>query len=217
MSVSPSQHSVRRVGGPAIIAQSPASRSAAAIVQRAATTTAALLGLIVLGPGCAKGEPKMTIQVKSTAFENNGAIPQKFTEDGDDVSPPLAWSGVPQGTRGFALIVDDPDAPSAQPWVHWVIYGIPGDARELAENIPPEARLESPAGALQGRNSWNSGRTIGYRGPAPPPGGTHHYHFHIYALDAALELKPELDKTALLRAIHGHVVGEGELVGTYKR
>ncbi|MEX0642269.1 MAG: YbhB/YbcL family Raf kinase inhibitor-like protein [Pirellulales bacterium] len=160
----------------------------------------------------------MTIALKSPAFQPGGAIPQKFTEDGSDASPPLAWSNVPTGTRAFALVVDDPDAPSAQPWVHWVIYTIPGDSNSLAEKIPPQARLEEPAGALQGRNSWRSGRTIGYRGPAPPRGsGAHHYHFHLYALDAALDLRPELDKAALLAAIEGHVLGEGELVGTYGR
>ena len=160
----------------------------------------------------------MTVELKSAAFETGGTIPQKFTEDGSDVSPPLAWSNVPRGTRAFALVVDDPDAPTAKAWVHWVIYQIPGDAASLAENIPPEPRLENPPGALQGRNSWTSGRTIGYRGPAPPRGsGTHHYHFHLYALDAALDLEPELDKVALLRAIEGHVLGEGKLVGTYSR
>jgi Raf kinase inhibitor-like YbhB/YbcL family protein len=160
----------------------------------------------------------MTIDLESAAFENNGEIPRQFTEDGSDVSPPLAWNDVPQGTRQFALVVDDPDAPSAQPWVHWVIYAIPGDARALAENVLAQPRLESPPGAQQGRNSWTRGRTIGYRGPAPPRGsGMHHYHFHIYALDAVLEVEPGLDKAALLRAIAGHVLGEGKLVGTYKR
>jgi hypothetical protein len=115
-------------------------------------------------------------------------------------------------------VVDDPDAPTAEPWVHWLIYAIGGNADSLTENIPPRPRLENPQGALQGRNSWKSGRTIGYRGPAPPPGsGTHHYHFHLYALDAALTLESELDKAALLRAMDGHVLGEGELVGTYAR
>jgi Raf kinase inhibitor-like YbhB/YbcL family protein len=160
----------------------------------------------------------MTIELTSAAFENGGKIPQKFTEDGSDVSPPLAWNNVPQHTRQFALVVDDPDAPSAQPWVHWVIYAIGRDVRALAADVPPQPRPETPAGARQGRNSWKSGRTVGYRGPAPPRGsGIHHYHFHLYALDADLDLEPELDNAALLRAIEGHVLGEGELVGTYQR
>jgi len=160
----------------------------------------------------------MTMQLDSSAFEKGAAIPQKFTEDGSDVSPPLAWDKVPPDTREFALIVDDPDAPTAQPWVHWVIYKIPPDARSLAEHVPAEPRLEEPRGALQGLNSWPSGRTVGYRGPAPPRGhGTHHYHFHLYALDAPLTLEPKLDKAALLRTIKGHVLAEGELVGTYGR
>lgn len=160
----------------------------------------------------------MAIELHSAAFESGAAIPKKYSEDGSDVSPPLSWGNVPPGTRELALVVDDPDAPTAEPWVHWVIYKIPGDATSLAENMPPERRLKNPSGALQGRNSWKSGRTIGYRGPAPPPGsGTHHYRFHLYALDAAMDLGPELDKAALLRAIEGHVLGEGELVGTYRR
>ena len=160
----------------------------------------------------------MTIELHSVAFETGQTIPQKFTADGSDVSPPLSWGNVPAGTRQIALVVDDPDAPTPEPWVHWVLYQIPGDATSLAENVPPQPRLENPSGARQGRNSWKSGRTIGYRGPAPPPGsGTHHYHFHIYALDAALDLQPELDKAALLQAIQGHVLGEGELVVTYSR
>lgn len=177
-----------------------------------------LLGFVVLGTAYVKGAPKMTIELTSSAFKNGGTIPKKFTGDGSDVSPPLAWSNVPPGTRAWALVCDDPDAPTAQPWVHWVIYNIPHDADALAENVPPLARLEKPSGALQGRNSWPSGRTIGYRGPAPPPGsGTHHYRFHLYALDAKLPLEPKLDKAALLRAIQAHVLGEGELVGTYRR
>jgi Raf kinase inhibitor-like YbhB/YbcL family protein len=178
--------------------------------------TAFILALAMLGTSCAKGAPKITIEVTSSAFESGRAIPKKFTEDGSDVSPPLAWSRAPAGTKSFALICDDPDAPTAQPWVHWLIYNIPGDATSLAENIPPNPKLDAPAGALQGRNSWTSGSTIGYRGPAPPR-GTHHYHFHLYALDAALDLKPEMDKAALVKAIKGHILGEGELVGTYTR
>lgn len=158
----------------------------------------------------------MTILLSSSAFENDRPIPREYTADGSDVSPPLAWKQAPPQTKEFALVCDDPDAPSRDPWVHWVLYKIPADVRSLPENIPPEPRLKSPPGVLQGRNSWTSGRTVGYRGPAPPS-GTHHYRFHLYALDAALPLAEELDKAALLRAIEGHVVGEGVLVGTYRR
>jgi Raf kinase inhibitor-like YbhB/YbcL family protein len=161
----------------------------------------------------------MTIKLHSPAFSDQGQIPKEYTEDGSDVSPPLAWENVPSGTQELALVCDDPDAPTKEPWVHWVMYKIPADRRALEENIPPQARLvDSPPGAMQGRNSWPSGRTIGYRGPAPPRGhGTHHYQFRIYALDAPLSLEPQLDKTALLRAIHGHVLAQGLLIGTYGR
>jgi Raf kinase inhibitor-like YbhB/YbcL family protein len=166
---------------------------------------------------CAQGEPKMTIAVSSSAFAEGQPIPKKYTGDGADVSPPLSWSDLPPGTRELALVCDDPDAPRAEPWVHWVIYKIPADQTGLPEHVAPDARLDVPSGALQGSNSWTSGRTIGYRGPAPPPGKVHHYRFHVYALDAPLDAEPALDKAALLRAIRGHVLGEGRLIGTYHR
>lgn len=160
----------------------------------------------------------MTIELSSDAFSQGAKVPQKFTGDGQDLSPPLRWNNVPPGVREFALICDDPDAPSPEPWVHWVLYKIPGDLRELPEGLPAEAMLKSPHGALQGLNSWPSGRTVGYRGPAPPRGhGTHHYHFRLYALDTALHLPAKSDKHELLKAIAGHVLAEGELMGTYER
>ena len=160
----------------------------------------------------------MTIKLTSSAFKNQQPIPKKYTEDGSDISPQLAWENLPPGTRQLALVCDDPDAPTKEPWVHWVIYQISSDVRGLAEHVPPDPSLKEPAGALQGQNSWPSGRTIGYRGPAPPRGhGRHHYQFRLYALDAALSLEPGLDKTALLRAVKGHVLAEGLLVGTYER
>jgi Raf kinase inhibitor-like YbhB/YbcL family protein len=160
----------------------------------------------------------MVIQVTSTAFADGAKIPVKYTGDGDDVSPPLAWSGLPEGTRELALICDDPDAPTPNPWVHWVIYKIPADCPGLPEGVADSPTLEEPAGALQGKNSWPSGQKIGYRGPAPPQGhGVHHYFFHLYALDAALALKPGIDKTALLNAMAEHVLAEGQLVGPYER
>ena len=161
-----------------------------------------------------KGEPSMKITITSKAFAEGQSIPTKYTADGQDVSPPLAWSDVPPGTKELALIVDDPDAPSPQPWVHWVIYKIPADATELAEGIPAEAELAAPTGALQGKNSWDK---IGYGGPAPPPGGAHRYYFKLYALDAELDLKSGADKDALLAAMKPHILAEGQLMGTYKR
>jgi Raf kinase inhibitor-like YbhB/YbcL family protein len=160
----------------------------------------------------------MTITLRSSAFSDGQTIGKQFTGDGQDVSPPLAWQGVPEGTRQLALICDDPDAPTAEPWVHWVIYHIDPAVCELPEGIPPGPRVQDPVSALQGRNSWSSGRTIGYRGPAPPPGhGVPHYHFRLYALDQPLDLNPGVDKRTLLKAMEGRVLGSGELVGTYRR
>ena len=160
----------------------------------------------------------MTMNLTSAAFSEGQPIPRKYTGDGHDVSPPLSWSNVPEGTKEFVLICDDPDAPTREPWVHWVIYKIPANVTSLPEGVPKKENLEEPAGALQGKNSWPSGQTIGYRGPAPPPGhGTHHYHFKLYALDTELDVPPGLDKNLLLKAMEGHVIGRGELVGTYER
>ena len=165
-----------------------------------------------------EGGRTMKITVSSSAFAEGERIPGRFTGDGQDISPPLRWEGVPEGTKELALICDDPDAPTAEPWVHWVIYKLSAGLLELPQGLPDAARIERPVGALQGRNSWTSGRTIGYRGPAPPPGhGVHHYHFRLYALDAELNVAPGIDKKSLLRAMDGHVLAEGELVGTYER
>jgi Raf kinase inhibitor-like YbhB/YbcL family protein len=151
----------------------------------------------------------------SPAFKEGQPIPVKYTGDGEDVSPELVWSGLPKGTKELALIVDDPDAPVSEPWVHWVIYNIPASVSGLPEGVPPTPTLAQPPGTLQGTNTWG---TIGYRGPAPPKGhGKHHYHFKLYALDAPLSAGPGLDKKALLDAMSGHVLSHRELVGTYQR
>ncbi|MCY3020279.1 MAG: YbhB/YbcL family Raf kinase inhibitor-like protein [Planctomycetota bacterium] len=156
-----------------------------------------------------------SIAISSSVFKAGAAIPRKHTGEDKDVSPPLQWAGVPKEAKELALICDDPDAPRAEPWVHWVLYGIPADATGLAEAIPAVETLKDPPGARQGTSDF--GR-IGYGGPMPPKGhGTHHYHLKLYALDAALDLKPGLTKKKLLEAIKGHVVAEGELVGTYER
>ncbi len=162
-----------------------------------------------------QGAQDMIIELKSDAFGQDEAIPRQYTGEGKDLSPPLRWTGLPAGTRQLALVVDDPDAPRAEPWVHWVMYNIPAETRDLPEGIPGEQKVSTPAGAVQGKNSW--GR-IGYGGPMPPPGhGVHHYYFKLYALDSELDLKPGLDKKALLEALGGHVLGRGELIGTYER
>ncbi len=147
------------------------------------------------------------LTLKSRAFESGQPIPAKYTGEGQNTSPPLAWSEPPAGTEEFALICDDPDAPRDEPWVHWVLYKIPGDRRELAEG--------DKAGAVEGQTSWE---TVGYGGPMPPPGhGTHHYHFKLYALDQPLELGPGTTKEGVLEAMDGHILEQAELVGTYER
>ena len=152
----------------------------------------------------------MEIKITSSAFEEGGLIPPKYTCDGADISPPLQWDAVPEGTNTIALISDDPDAPMGT-WVHWVLFNLPLDTRELTENIPPDENL--PSGAGQGTNDF---RRIGYGGPCPP-GGTHRYFFKIYALDAELDLTAGAHKKDLLKAMEGHILGEGQLIGKYKR
>ncbi len=157
----------------------------------------------------------MSIEVMSSAFAAGDDIPVRYTADGDNVSPPLSWSGLPPGTKEVAVIVDDPDAPGAQPYVHWVAYKIPPEAKGIGEHVSRDAKPSHPPVGAQGKNSF---KRIGYDGPAPPSGhGVHHYHFHVYALDKALEATGKLDKQALIAAMAGHILDEGELVGTYAR
>ena len=163
------------------------------------------------------------IMLTSSAFKSGTAIPTRYTSEGDDLSPPLAWSEAPAGVQSWAIICDDPDAPSpkkpaAEPWVHWVIYNIPADAGSLDEGTPRDAQLSQPQGARQGKNAWPSDN-VGYRGPMPPPGsGAHRYFFRIYALDSVLDLPPgRADKKSLLAAMKGHILDQGQLIGTYER
>lgn len=161
-----------------------------------------------------KGGKAVTISMTSTAFEAQKPIPKKYTGEGQDLSPPLAWAQLPQGTKELALICDDPDAPMGT-WVHWVIYKIPADAAGLPEGLPRDKSLKTPAGAAQGVNSFGN---LGYGGPMPPKGhGTHHYHFKLYALDKPVSAPPGVDKKTLLAEIREHVLAQGELVGTYQR
>ena len=152
----------------------------------------------------------MEIKITSSVFEDGGMIPAKYTCDGVDVSPPLQWDTVPEGTKSIALICDDPDAPMGT-WVHWVLFNMPAEANELAQNIPAEETL--PNGAMQGVSDF--GR-IGYGGPCPP-GGTHRYFFKIYALDTKVDLQAGADKRQLLKAMEGHILEQGQLIGKYKR
>lgn len=153
------------------------------------------------------------MRLTSTAFDDSGEIPTKYARDGANVSPPLAWSGVPAGTRSFALIVDDPDAPDpAAPtttWVHWVIADLPADARALPENVS-SVRGRTPGHV--GPNGWHH---AGWDGPSPPI-GRHRYFFKLCALDRVLELEHP-SKIALERAMAGHVLAATTLIGTYQR
>lgn len=158
-----------------------------------------------------KGGEVMGLDLESPAFRNGEFIPAKYTGKGEDVSPPLEWADVPENTKSFALISDDPDAPMGT-WVHWVIYDIPADKRSLPENVRKDKVLDD--GSKQGITDF---RRIGYGGPYPPPGPAHRYFFKLYALDAKLGLKPGLTKEALLNAIEGHVVEKVELMGKFKR
>jgi len=151
------------------------------------------------------------MQLTSSAFGQGEKIPSKFTGDGADVSPQLAWPVAPFGTRSFALICDDPDAPRGT-WVHWVLFNIPSDQQALDEGMPATEKLAN--GALQGTNDFGK---IGYGGPAPPPGKPHRYFFKLYALDAILPLPAGSSKSQLENAMKGHVIDEGELMGTYQR
>ena len=157
-----------------------------------------------------KGDEKMEIKITSSAFENNGLIPAKYTCDGSDISPPLKWDAVPEGTKSIALICDDPDAPMGA-FVHWVLFNLPAKTAELAENVPHDKVL--PSGAKQGMTDF--GR-VGYGGPCPPS-GTHRYFFKLYALDTELKLEPGANKGQLLKAMENHILAQGQLIGKYKR
>jgi len=157
-----------------------------------------------------KGGNNMEIKITSSAFAEGGMIPPKYTCDGRDISPPLGWDAVPEGTKSIALISDDPDAPMGT-WVHWVLFNLPAETRKLEEKIPPDKTL--PSGAKQGITDF--GR-VGYGGPCPP-GGTHRYFFKIYALDTKLDLAAGAKKHELLKAMEGHILGQGQLIGKYKR
>ena len=145
------------------------------------------------------------LKLKSPAFDGHGRIPEKHTGDGEDVSPPLEWTGVPEGTEAFAIVCHDPDAPLVDGFTHWIAYGIAGDATGV-----PEGASDLKAGS-------NSMGNAGYNGPAPPPGhGPHHYYFWVYALDSDLDLEPGLERRELLDKIEDHVIEQARLIGTYQ-
>ncbi len=152
----------------------------------------------------------MEIKLKSPVFKEGDMIPKKYTCDGEDISPPLSWEMLPEGTQSLALICDDPDAPLGA-WVHWVIFDIPSYIAELPEGIPPKKILEN--GIKQGKNDFGK---IGYGGPCPP-GGIHRYYFKLYALNKKLILEPGITKDDLLEAMKECMLAQGQLMGRYKR
>jgi Raf kinase inhibitor-like YbhB/YbcL family protein len=157
----------------------------------------------------------MAFTLKSQAFSSGETIPKEFTGEGEDRSPSLEWSDVPPGTREFALICEDPDAPRAEPWVHWVLYKIPPNVTKLAHGIPAKERLDLPPGALQGTNSFGN---VGYGGPMPPEGhGPHRYFFRLLALDCEVAESADMTKDELLAAVEGHVIGSAEMMGRFER
>jgi Raf kinase inhibitor-like YbhB/YbcL family protein len=155
-------------------------------------------------------ENKMEIKLTSAAFKEGQPIPRQYTCDGVNISPPLEWSGVPKTAKTITIIADDPDAPSGT-WVHWVVYDLPAEDIGLVENLPPTENLK--AGGFQGTNDFGK---IGYGGPCPPS-GTHRYFFKIYALDNFLSLKVASTKAVVEKAMEGHIVAQGQLMGTYQR
>lgn len=154
---------------------------------------------------------KMSLKLISPAFKDGERIPQKYTCEGKDVSPPLEWSGVPEGTKSFALICDDPDAPMGT-WVHWVVYNIPDTTNSLPEGVPKGNVVLG--GISQGVTSFG---WAGYGGPCPPRGPAHRYFFKLYALDTPLNLEPGATKEKLLKAMEGHILATAQLMGLYSR
>lgn len=150
------------------------------------------------------------MSLQSSSFAQGQPIPQKYTCDGDDASPQLQWSNAPQGTKSFALITDDPDAPAGT-WVHWVIFNIPADKHELTAGI---AKTAAPSAGEQGLNDF---KKVGYGGPCPPPGTPHRYFFKLYALDTQLPAKQRATKKDVEAAMQGHALATAELMGTYQR
>ncbi|HXE91232.1 MAG TPA: YbhB/YbcL family Raf kinase inhibitor-like protein [Terriglobales bacterium] len=172
---------------------------------------AADLDMDSLGAASIQGGHQMSFSIESPAFAPGGDIPRKHTCDGPDVSPALRWNEPPAGTKGFALIADDPDAPVGT-WVHWVVYDLPAATRELPEGVVKQKDV--PGGGRQGTNDF---RRLGYGGPCPPPGKPHRYFFKLYALSTALGLEPGATKVDVERAMKGRVLAEASLMGRYRR
>ena len=176
----------------------------------------AVLAYVLAAPHLSAQAPQRII-LSSPALKDGAPMPRDYTADGRNLSPPLAWGLLPNGTRTLALVLEDPDAGNPPPFVHWVIYNVPATATGLPENVPfePDARMPPDiATAVQGLSGF---RRPFYRGPAPPSGKVHHYRFVVYALDVEIDAGAPLDRPGLLDAMKGHLLGEGELTATYER
>jgi Raf kinase inhibitor-like YbhB/YbcL family protein len=174
----------------------------------------ALIVFLVFSLSCFAAEDGsrfVKLSVSSRAFKEGGMIPSKFTCKGANLSPPIAWTGVPRGTKSFVLICNDPDAPNGN-WIHWIVYNIPSDVRNLAGNYPKQSKQGD--GTLQAKTSFG---TAGYGGPCPPA-GVHRYFFSIYALDTKLDLDPgTANYMEVVKAMQGHVKGFGQVMGRFKK
>lgn len=154
----------------------------------------------------------MSLELTSDAFMNGQSIPAKYACTGKNISPTLAWNEPPAGTQSFALIMDDPDAPGGT-WVHWVLFNIPANTRNLPEDLPITGKNVDPNAIYVGKNSWGA---IGYGGPCPPS-GTHRYFFKLYALDTTISLLPGATKEQVLKEMDGHILAQSELMGTFSK
>lgn len=182
--------------------------------------------LLIAAPGRSDTQgasERPALRLTSLAFKNGSPIPMKYTCDGKDLSPPLKWSPPPKGTKCLVLTCEDPDAAPPAPWVHWLVYNIPTFRRRIERGYMQFTReagttttegVDLPDGPRQGKTDF--GRT-GYRGPCPPPGPPHHYFFKLYALDILLPLEPDLTAPVVRKAMEGHILAEGQLMGTYQR
>ena len=178
----------------------------------------AMAGILTLGASSqqALGQSVHPIIVQSPTIQTGQMMQRDYAPDGRNLSPPLTWENLPEGTRQIAVICQDHGAGSPPPWVHWIIYNIPATAAGLPEGIPFDMGEPMPSeisSAVQGNNGWGLSM---YRGPAPPVGELHHYHFVVYALDEDLNLPPDLDREELLEAIEGHVIGQGDIMPVYE-
>ncbi len=177
-----------------------------------ATIALAGIALLFLSPRVSTSQQTSgKLELKTTAFQPGGGIPKQFTCDGADASPALSWTDPPAGTESFALIVDNPDAPVGT-FVHWVVYNLPSSTRQLPDRVPGHGEIRG--GGLQGVNDFPK---TGYGGPCPPPGKPHRYFFRLYALDSKLSLRAGAHRAEVDGAMKGHVLAQGELMGTYGR